>query len=165
ARPPAPALDLSWCRDRVALVTGAGSGIGRAVALALGRAGAQVGVHYRGNHRGAAAVVDEIRGGGGRAAALAADLSDPAGAQRLFEQLDETFDGPAHMLINNAGDWMDKRPILECDAAVWDRMFAVNARSVFLCCREAARRMVNASVEGAIVNVGSLAGHTGGGGG
>jgi len=68
------------------------------------------------------------------------------------------------MLVNNAGDWMDRVSIVDCPQSLWDRMFAANATSVFLCSQQAARRMIRQG-SGSIVNVGSLAGHTGGGGG
>jgi 3-oxoacyl-[acyl-carrier protein] reductase len=68
------------------------------------------------------------------------------------------------MLVNNAGDWMDKTPIIDTPEEQWDRILDVNAKGVFLCCRQAAGRMIRQG-EGSIVNVGSIAGHTGGGGG
>lgn len=154
-----------WCRRRTVLVTGAGSGMGRAVALALGQRGAHVGVHYRSNESGAAAVVAQIERAGGTAVALQGDLADPDAVNRLFEQLDKAFADPIEGLVCNAGEWMDKRPIAECPLGLWDRMFAVNVRSVFMCCQQAARRMINSGRGGSIVNIGSVAGHTGGGGG
>ena len=149
---------------RVALVTGAGSGIGSAIALALGSAGAQVGVHNRSSRAGAEAVKQQIEAAGGAAALLQADVSSAEEVARLFGELDAAFDGGIDMLVNNAGDWMDKALIVDCSEAQWDKMLDVNAKSVFLCCQQAARRMVPRG-SGAIVNIGSVAGHTGGGGG
>ncbi len=154
----------AWFRGRVALVTGASSGMGAAIALALGRAGARVGVNYRGNQSGAEEVCRRIRSAGGSALALKADVSREEEVAAMFASLEAEFGPRLDMLINNAGDWMDKCPVAECDVALWDRIFAVNARSVFLCSRHAAQVMTRQG-EGAILNIGSLAGHTGGGGG
>lgn len=155
----------SWFSGRVALVTGAGSGMGRAIAVALGQAGACVGVHYRGNQAGAELTTQQVIDAGGRAAVLQADLSNARQVEAMFEELDGEFEPSIEMLVNNAGDWMDKAPILDCPLEQWEKMFAVNALSVFLCCQQAGRRMVEAGKGGVIVNIGSLAGHTGGGGG
>lgn len=96
--------------------------------------------------------------------AIQADVSDPDQIDRIFNELKLAFGEQIDMLVNNAGDWMDKVPIVDCDVDVWDRMLAVNARSAFLCCRAAARKMVQQG-GGAIVNIGSAAGFSGGGGG
>jgi len=154
----------SWFTDRVVLVTGASSGMGIHIALALGKAGARVGVNYRKNEASARKVQEQIEASGGRAVVLQADVSRTADVERMFEDLAEAFGERLDCLVNNAGDWMDKLPVAECDDETWDRMFAVNARSVFLCCRSAARKMI-AQGEGSIVNIGSVAGQTGGGGG
>lgn len=151
-------------RGRVALVTGAGSGIGSAIALALGLAGACVGVHYRRSRDGAEAVRRQIEAGGGGAVLLQADLTKADQVVRIFTELDTAFDGGLDLLVNNAGDWMDKVPVVDCSEAQWDHIFDVNVKSVFLCCQQAARRMIDKGA-GAIVNIGSIAGHTGGGGG
>jgi 3-oxoacyl-[acyl-carrier protein] reductase len=151
-------------RGRVALVTGAGSGIGSAIALALGQTGAHVGVHYRRSRDGAEAVRQQIEAAGGGATLLQADLTKADEAARMFTELDAAFEGGLEMLVNNAGDWMDKVPVVDCPEAQWDHIFDVNVKSVFLCCQQAARRMI-ARGSGAIVNIGSIAGHTGGGGG
>lgn len=155
-----------YFRGRVALVTGAGSGIGSAIATALGLAGARVGVHYRSSRAGAESVKQRIEagGGGGSATLLQADVSCAEQVARMFDELDAAFDGGIDMLVNNAGDWMDKVPIVDLPEAQWDKMFDVNTKSVFLCCQQAARRMIGKGA-GAIVNIGSIAGHTGGGGG
>lgn len=160
------ALDLkSWFHGRLALVTGASSGMGREMALALGRAGAKVGVNYRSNAAAADELCDRIRQAGGQAVALKADVSEPDQVDRMFDELVASFGDRLEMLINNAGDWMDRSPIAECSIEQWDRMFAVNVRSVFLCCRRAAKMMIAHGQGGAIINMGSIAGHTGGGGG
>ncbi len=159
-----PELHQQWFRGRVALVTGAGSGIGYEIALALGRAGSRVGVHYRSSADKAQALVDQIRSAGGEAVALQADLSRAQQVEKLFGDLDCAFGGQIDMLVNNAGDWMDKFLIIECSIEQWDKMFDVNAKSIFLCCQQAARRMVKQR-SGSILNMGSIAGHTGGGGG
>lgn len=150
--------------ERVALVTGASSGIGRTIALALGAAGARVGVHYHARRENAEEVAQQIIATGGQAVALKADVSSANDVRWMFEQFDEVFGHRLDMLVSCAGEWMDKTPITECSEAQWERMFAVNAKSRFLCCQQAARRMISQK-QGAIVNIGSVAGHTGGGGG
>ena len=153
-----------WFRDRVGLVTGASSGMGSAIAVALGKAGALVGVNYRRNRDGAADTVCQIESAGGRAIAIGADVSLEPDVRRMFDELTAAFGDRLDLLVNNAGNWMDKKPIAECDALTWQQMWQGNATSVFLCCRTAASRMI-AQGEGSIVNLGSVAGLTGGGGG
>jgi 3-oxoacyl-[acyl-carrier protein] reductase len=150
-------------KDQRVLVTGAGSGIGAAVAVALGAAGAAVGVHYNRNRTGADKVIRQIRDAGATAEAFGADLTDAQAVENLFKDFDNKM-GNITGLVNNAGDWMDKSPIVDCTLAQWQHMFEVNVTSVFLCCQQAARRMIERKA-GGIVNVGSVAGHTGGGGG
>ena len=153
-----------WFKGRVALATGASSGMGSQIALALGKAGAKVGVHYRGNREGAESICNQITGAGGQASVVQADLRQNDQVERMFDSLADAFSSRIDMLVNNAGDWMDKMPIVECSEAQWDKMFNVNTKSVFLCCRRAARQMIEQG-EGTIVNIGSVAGLTGGGGG
>jgi 3-oxoacyl-[acyl-carrier protein] reductase len=160
-----PTTSENWFRDRLALVTGASSGIGYEIALALGKRGARVGVHFRSNQKATDELCGRIRKAGGQAVALQADVSDPHDVDRMFEQFTAAFGDQFQMLVNNAGDWMDKSPIADCSIEQWDRMFNVNARSVFLCCQQAARLMIQHGQGGAIINMGSVAGHTGGGGG
>jgi len=152
-------------KNQTALVTGAGSGIGRSIALRLGEAGAHVGVHYCRNRDGAEKLQGEIERAGGRGTLLQADLSEESGVLAMFEQFDAATGRRLDGLVCNAGEWMDKCPIAECELERWDRIFNVNLRSVFLCCREAVLRMSRQAEGGAIVNIGSVAGHTGGGGG
>ncbi len=156
--------ETDWFRGKVALVTGASSGIGSETALALGRAGAVVGVHYRGNRASAEALRDRIDAEGGRAVVLQADVSRSDEVARMFGELDAAAGGRLDLLVNNAGEWMDRLTIADCPEAHWDKMQVVNLKSVFLCCQQAARRMIKQG-EGSIVNLGSVAGHTGGSGG
>lgn len=153
-----------WFKGRVVLATGASSGMGAQIALALGKAGAKVGVHYRGNREGAELVCNQITGSGGNACILQADLSQNDQVEKVFDSLAEAYSQRIDMLVNNAGDWMDKVPIVECSEAQWEKMFNINTKSVFLCCRRAARQMIEQG-EGVIVNIGSVAALTGGGGG
>ncbi|HWB54963.1 MAG TPA: SDR family oxidoreductase [Tepidisphaeraceae bacterium] len=155
---------FKWFQGKRALITGASSGIGRAIALELGRLGTRIAVHYRGGEREAHLICEEIEKNGGSAIALCADLSRSDEVLSIFHRCDQELGQPLDMLVNNAGQWMDKSPIRDCPIELWDRMFNINARSVFLCCQQAVQRMA-AKKAGAIVNIGSLAGHTGGGGG
>jgi glucose 1-dehydrogenase len=120
-----------------ALVTGASSGIGRAVAVALGEAGADVIVNYAAGEAKALAACDEIRGGGTRAVAVKADVSSEAEVQSMFRRMFDEF-GTIDILVNNAG--------LQQDAAFedltleqWNRVLGVNLTGQFLCAREAVR--------------------------
>jgi NAD(P)-dependent dehydrogenase (short-subunit alcohol dehydrogenase family) len=136
-----------------ALVTGATSGIGRAVALQLARDGAEVLVHGRDAARGAQ-TVQEITDGGGKASFVAADLGDVADVQRLASDV-----GKVDVLINNAGmaRWA---PTGEFDAAEFDKMFASNVRAPFFLVAALAPGMA-ARGHGSIVSVSSMAGGVG----
>src|SRR5262249_43421579 len=89
-------------QGKVALVTGGGRGIGRAIALALAAEGAKVAVVYRGSKEAADAIVQEVIQSGGTALALQTDVTDPAAAQRCVEQVEKEL-GPVDILVNNAG--------------------------------------------------------------
>ena len=92
-------------------MTGAGSGIGRATAILLGRRGATVGVHYRANAEGADAVVKEIEAAGSRAASFKADVSRREEVDALAASTEETL-GPVEVLVNNAGSLLGRCTIL-----------------------------------------------------
>jgi NAD(P)-dependent dehydrogenase (short-subunit alcohol dehydrogenase family) len=136
-----------------ALVTGATSGIGRAVALHLARDGAQVLVHGRDAARGAQ-TVKEITAPGGKASFVAADLSDPADVHRLASDV-----GEVDILINNAGIALFG-PTAEFDVAGFDKMFASNVRAPFLLVAALAPGMA-ARGHGSIVSLSSMAGGVG----
>jgi len=136
-----------------ALVTGATSGIGRAVALQLGREGAEVVVHGRDAARGAD-TVEEITAAGGKASFVAADLGDAADVARLASDV-----GEVDILINNAGIALFG-PTAEFEISAFDRMFASNVRAPFFLVAAFAPGMV-ARGKGSIINVSSMAGQIG----
>jgi NAD(P)-dependent dehydrogenase (short-subunit alcohol dehydrogenase family) len=136
-----------------ALVTGATSGIGRAIALRLGRDGADVLVHGRDAKRGQE-VVDTISADGGQARFVAADVGDAAAVTRLAEEA-----GDVDILVNNAGfSWFGPTPDL--DAETFDAMFASNVRSAYLLVAALAPKMA-ARGSGSIVNLSSMAAQVG----
>ncbi len=137
-----------------ALVTGANSGIGRAIALALGAAGAAVAVNYVERPEAAEEVAGRIREGGSRALTLRADVSEPGQVAGMFERLDQEWGG-VDLLVNNAGVDGSRAPAWEADPDDWHRVLEIDLFGVFLCAREALRRMVPAG-SGVIVNVTSV---------
>ena len=143
---------------RVALVTGAGRGIGRAIALELGRQGHDVAVNYRGSEAAARAVAAEIAGFGRRALPLHADVSRGEDVERLFREAQAAL-GPVDVLVNNAGITQDTL-LLRMSDADWDAVLAANLRSAFLCTRAAARGMIRRRW-GRIVNITSVVGIAG----
>ena len=124
-------------RGQVALVTSAGSGIGRAIAIAMGDAGANVVVNYVSEDETAQQVVAEIAKAGVSAAAIRADVSDEAQVQAMFRQAIATF-GTIDVLVNNAGLQSDA-PFEELTLAQWNKVLGVNLTGQFLCAREAVR--------------------------
>ena len=142
---------------RTALVTGAATGIGAAIALALAEAGADVACH--GNNRAADATSERVRALGRRALSLRGDLGTRDTAAALVGATADAF-GRIDILINNAG-MIRRAPAVEYAAADWDRVIEVNLTSVFRLCQEAGKRMLAAG-RGKIVNVASLLSFQGG---
>jgi NAD(P)-dependent dehydrogenase (short-subunit alcohol dehydrogenase family) len=139
-------------QDQKALVTGATSGIGRAIALQFARQGAEVLVHGRDAQRGAS-VVEAITAAGGKARFVAADLSDPADLQRLVDTI-----GEVDVLVNNAGfSWFG--PTADLDVETFDALFVSNVRAPFFLVAGIAPKMA-ARGYGCIINVSSMAGQT-----
>jgi len=147
--------------NKVALVTGGGAGIGRACALALGRRGASVAVHYNKSREGAHAVVNELRDAGRDAEAFGGDLTKADAARALVEAAAQRFQA-LDVLVNNAGDLVERKSFLEMSEALWRSVIDVNITSAFLMCQAAAPLMI-ARKSGAIVNMASLAAWNGGG--
>src|SRR5258706_10956640 len=124
--------------DRVAVVTGAGTGIGRAIAESFGKEGARVVVNYSRSRDAAEEVAAGIRAGGGKAIAIAADVSKQSEAKALMEATAREF-GRLDYLINNAG-WSTRIPHHQLDDLtdeVWERTFNTNLRGSFYCVRAA----------------------------
>ena len=139
---------------RAALVTGASTGIGRAIALALAADGIGVGVNYHHGGDKARAVVEEITGGGGVAIAIGADVSKSAEASSMVDQMWRRF-GRLDILVNNAG--IEKpTPFLEVDEATLDLVIAVDLVGPFLCAQAAARKMIEGGRGGHILNISSV---------
>lgn len=148
---------------RVALVTGAGVGIGRAAAILLAQAGATVGIHYHTSTAGAEDTLRTIESHGGRGHLLPGDLSLEADANRIVDMLIEKA-GRLDILFNNAGSPIRFTRIEECSLEHWRRVFDVNATSAFLVTRRAIPHL-RASKNGSIINNLSLSIQTGGSGG
>lgn len=124
-------------RGQKALVTGGSSGIGKAVAIALGEAGADVVVNYAGSANGAEDAADQIRAHGSQAYVQQADVSDEAQVLEMFQRMRKEF-GTIDILVNNAGLQKDA-PFEELTLAQWNKVIGVNLTGQFLCAREAVR--------------------------
>jgi 3-oxoacyl-[acyl-carrier protein] reductase len=125
--------------SKVAIVTGASRGIGAAVAERLATDGFTVVVNYSGDVKFAEAVVKKIEGGGGRALAVKADVSDSNAVREMFDKIAATFGG-VDVLINNAGI-MKLAKIADSDDALFDQQIAINLKGSFNAMREAAKRL------------------------
>jgi 3-oxoacyl-[acyl-carrier protein] reductase len=146
---------------RTVLVTGASGGIGRATAHLLAARGARVGVHYFSKAEPAEALVHDIVSAGGQATALKADVRIARDIAKMIAHVEQTL-GPIDMLVNNAGDLIERLTLLKMTEARWHEVIDLNLTSVFLCMQAIAPSMM-ARKRGAIVNMASLAAHNGGG--
>jgi len=158
------AVAIPELAGKACLVTGSSRGIGAAVARGLGACGARVGVHYHTGKAEAEAVAAEIARAGGKAILLAGDLGTAGAASRLVEETVREF-GRLDILINNAGDVIERHPVAETPDELFDRHIAINVRPVFEASRRAVRQFRAQGGGGTIVNVSSVAARTGGGGG
>jgi pteridine reductase len=138
---------------RVALVTGAGHRVGRALAVALGGRGMRVAVHYRGAAAGAAETCRLVEAAGGTAQRFQADLAESDAPAALVNLVAAHF-GSLDVLVNSAAV-MERTPVDEVTPAAWDAMFAINLRAPFFAAQAAARAMGERG--GAIVNIADLA--------
>lgn len=151
-------LDLT---NKVALITGASSGIGAATAEVFADLGARVAIGCFQNEAGAQQVRGKIADAGGKAIMIRADVREPDQIPVLVKRVFEEF-GPIDILVNNAGSLIERLPIAEMTIARWDEVMDLNLKSAMLCSQAVAPVMIERR-SGAIVNVVSIAGRTGGG--
>ena len=149
-------------RGKTALVTGASTGIGAAVAIAFGARGMRVAVHYNQSAGPAQAVVDAIVQAGGDAFALQGDVRTAADIVRVVRETTARL-GSIDVLVNNAGSLVKRVPIAEFDDALFDEVMHINARSMLAFCREVVPLMRARGQGGSIINVSSVAARNGGG--
>lgn len=150
-------IDLT---GRVALVTGAASGIGHATAVAFAECGAAVAINYKRNELGAELLRKQIVALGGRATTIQADVTVAADVEALVRRTSEEL-GPIDVLVNNAGSLIERLRILELSEERWDEVVDLNLKSAFLCTKAAATSMIERK-RGAIINLSSIAGRNGG---
>ena len=145
---------MSAMNDRVALVTGASSGIGRATAEAFAAKGAKVVVAARRRDE-LDSLVAEIESGGGTATAVRTDVSSTEDVERMVAHALEAF-GRLDFAVNNAGIEGEFAGIVDLNEEEWDRVLDINLRGTFLCMKHEARAMLDGGHGGAIVNIGSV---------
>jgi NAD(P)-dependent dehydrogenase (short-subunit alcohol dehydrogenase family) len=148
---------------RVVFITGGATGIGAATAREAARAGYSVAINYRSHEREAASLVEELRGSGTVALAVAGDVTQPEQLARAFDGIEAEL-GPVSALINSAAAFLPATRVADAEAdALW-RLLATNVLGVMLCCREAARRMSTAGggAGGVVINISSMAATIGG---
>jgi 3-oxoacyl-[acyl-carrier protein] reductase len=150
-------LDLT---GKVALVTGASSGIGRATAELLAECGAAIAINYHKNEKGAEKARAGIEIRGGRAVAIQADVTRAADVRALVDGATGEL-GPINILVNNAGSLVERLKLMELTEERWDYVMDLNLKSAFLCAQAVAPGMMERK-EGAIINVSSIAGRNGG---
>lgn len=144
--------------NKVALVTGASRGIGRAIALDLAKNGASVAVNFAGNEAKANEVVDEIKASGGQAIAIKADVSNGDDVQRMIKEVITEF-GQLDILVNNAGITRDNL-LMRMKDSEWDEVIDTNLKGVFLCTKAVTRQMMKQR-NGRIINITSVVGVSG----
>lgn len=151
-------MDLS---GKVAIVTGASSGIGYATAQALADCGAAVAINYHRNETGAELLRKQIVGQGGKAIAIQADVSVASEVEALVRTTTAEL-GAIDILVNNAGSLIERLRILDLTEERWDQVVDLNLKSAYLCSKAVVASMMDRK-SGAIINVSSIAGRNGGG--
>ncbi|ADF41038.1 3-oxoacyl-[acyl-carrier-protein] reductase [Priestia megaterium] len=145
-------------QGKVAVVTGASRGIGRAVAIELGKLGAKVVVNYSGSEAKALEVVDEIKGLGTDAIAVQANVAESDAVQAMIKEAISTF-GSVDILVNNAGITRDNL-LMRMKEDEWDDVINTNLKGVFLCTKAVTRQMMKQRA-GRIINISSIVGVSG----
>jgi 3-oxoacyl-[acyl-carrier protein] reductase len=144
---------------KIAVVTGGSRGIGRAIAVALGRAGAKVVVNYTANEVAAGEAVAAVAAAGGTAVAKRFDVADAAAVDAAFKEI-VAAEGGLHILVNNAGIAVNGL-VLGGKDADWKRALEVNLNGTYYCCRAALRALMKAKDAGRIINITSITGEGG----
>lgn len=147
-------------KGKVAIVTGGGRDIGKAVALKLASEGAKVVVNYFNSATGAVETVDQIRNAGGEAIAVKGDVSKAADVAELVRQTRIAFGNAIDILVNVAGGMVARKLLTEMDEEFWDKVLALNLKSVFLITKEVVPYMKEGTT---IINFSSQAARDGGG--
>lgn len=142
-------------RGKVTLVTGAQQGIGRAIALAFAREGADVGVNYLDDRGAAERVAQEVRGAGRRAVLVQADVAQPASAETMVARVVGELGG-LDVLVNNAGVY-PRVKFLDMRESDWDLVLGVNLKGGFFCAQAAAHAMITGRRRGSVINMASQA--------
>src|SRR5579863_3637581 len=150
-------LDLT---GKVALITGASSGIGAATASLFAELGARVAIGYHNNRAGAAQVQHQIGNAGGKAISIQADMRKASDIQSMVKDVTEQL-GPIDVLVNNAGSLLRRMKAVEIDEATWNEVLNLNLTSAALCSHAVTSSMI-ARKSGVIINVVSIAGRNGG---
>jgi glucose 1-dehydrogenase len=140
--------------NKVAIVTGSSSGIGKGIALAFGEGGAAVIANYRSHPDEAKDVVERIEDAGGKAVSVQADITRPEDVTNLVRRAVEEF-GRLDIMVNNAGI-EHKMPFLETPLEVWNKVVDVNLTGPWLGCQEAAKLLVSQGGSGRIINISSV---------
>ena len=152
-------MDIDLTAQR-AIVTGASTGIGRAIAMALARAGADVAIHYGSSRKEAEETARGVESHGRRAVLVQADFRDPTAAGKAVEAAVQALGAPIDILVNNAGSLVGRSAVEEMDAELWQEVIALNLSSVFFATKAALPYLGDGA---RIVNVSSIAARHGGG--
>ncbi|MCH2570827.1 MAG: SDR family oxidoreductase [Planctomycetes bacterium] len=154
---------MSSSSRKVAVITGAATGVGRATAIQFAKQGFHIAVNYSRSEKEAAETVNQIKMYGVETLMHACDISDNSAVQQMFQQIHQHF-GQINVLVNNAGTtfFVDHQDLDEMTEEKWDRILAVNVKGTFFCIRSAIP-FLKQSDNSAIVNVSSCAGISGGG--
>jgi len=141
--------------NKVAIVTGSDSGIGRAIAIRFAQEGAAVTINYHSNEKNAGEVKEQIEKAGGKATVIQGDVSTAADVQKMIEGTVQAFGG-LDILVNNAGIEFPHPSFLDVTEKEWDAVLDVNLKGPFLCTQAAVRQMQKAGKGGRIVNISSV---------